>query len=262
MLLIIVCTSSYATLIKGKTKVYKLPNEVTFAVLYDGSFVREAWNPYWTHVLIDFDCYVGKSNLANGKLVTKTVNVNYGQNVILPRDEIFMIDTVYLYSDTSLMNITGYAYPASDSGWINFDDIKKSSTYLRCELFGGVDSSSILEFDPWNGIIDSIEKHDELFKMTFVDLNTRMSSIQNYCTDIKGKGIEYSETYDEDNPTPGVALLYVFRDGVLKALWTEQRLAQKNRERLDRGYFYFDESMRSRLKVIRKKVVEMLDYTP
>jgi hypothetical protein len=268
-LLAISCYTLHASLIKGKARIYTLPSRTPFAMLYDSSYVMQAWNWKWKQPFIDFQCFVKKSHLADGKLVTRTINFDYGGGVVRPTKKIIMTDTVYLYSDTSLQQITGYAWPTSDSSaWINFqqsDPYKHENTrlnYLECWLYGGIDSSSILEFDPWNGIIRSLSEKRNLFKISFNELNQFMSTIHSYCTQISRKGIEYSETYDEDNPTPGIALLYLFRDGILKAIWTEFRLNENNAQIFERGYIYFDDSVRSSLSKIKTKFKQRLHYTP
>lgn len=257
-----------ATVIKGKANVYTLPGRVPFAVLYNGSHVREAdsrWNNPW----IDFTCYAKASDLTDGKLVLRADTIDYGGGATLKN--IFVGDTVYLYSDTSFKHITGYAWPAIDSlGWIYFgypfpltsDKPDEHSDYLICHVYGGVDSSSILQFDPWRGVVNSIADTGVLFKTSFSTLNRQMSVIDNYCTKISGKGSEYSETYNENDPDPNIVFLYFFRDGILKAIWSDHKLHVNGGHRFHHGYIYWDDSVQPSSPKIERYFKRRLDYTP
>jgi hypothetical protein len=268
LFLTILSASTNATLIKGRAPVYTFPDRTHFAILYDSAYILQAWNSHWKQPFIDFYCFVRKSHLTDGKLMKRTIDFNYGGGVIRPTNGIFMTDTIYLYSDSLFQNVIGYAWPATDSVWINFQEPNPHThdnsrlNYLECSLHGGVDSSSILEFDPWRNIVNSIIDSGELFSTSFRTLNKKMSAIHNYCTNISGRGIEYSETYDEDTPVPQIVFLYLFHDGILKAIWADYKLNLKGGHSFQNGYVYCDDSVLSSLSKIEMKFKQMLDYTP
>jgi hypothetical protein len=245
-------SSLHATLIKGKAKVYTMDTHIAFAVLCDNTIVSQSID--WREkVMIDIHCFVDKSVCRNGKLVTKTMG-----------HKILMSDTVYLYSDTTLQNKIGYSWPATDSVSISFQDgfRYKSPNYFGCWIYGHVDSSSIKEFNPWNNIVQRIDDKNALFTTSYAELNGLMLSINNYCTPIKGKGLEYSETYDEETPEPNTPLIYVFQNGTLKAIWTKIKLKIKNKEKFYGSNLYYDDSMKAVLQKIKKNIKASLNYQP
>jgi hypothetical protein len=262
--LVISHTISFATLIKGKAKVYTIESHIPFAVLYDSAYVMQSYDSQRDKIWINYYCFIKKADYRNGKLVTRTIQFDYDGKGLKkwPVDKIFMTDTIYLYADSNLQKIIGYAWPATDSVTISFqDDFRyKSPNYFQCWLYGHVDSSSIKEFEPWNNIIRKINKENMLFSTSFAKLNGIMLLIHNYCTPITGKGVEYSETYDEETPEPNKPLIYVFQNGILKAIWCEIKLNIKNKEKYHGGNLYYDDSIKSLLPKIKKNIKATLDY--
>jgi hypothetical protein len=261
--LLFLCSSSLATSIKGRATVYTPQKHKPFAVLYDGTSILQSSDKRRNQIWVELHCFVSKTDYEKGKLATRTIQFDYDSKgkSSWPVDQIFLTDTVYLYSDDALQHLIGHAWPATDSLSISIDDRDKSPKYLRCWLYGHVDSSAIAQFNPWNKVILTVDSSSNLFKISYAQLKGHMRSINNYCTEISGKGLEYSETYDEDTPTPGIALVYVFRDGILKALWTEVKLAKKNMLKFERGYLYYDDSLKSLLPTLKKEIKGRLDYT-
>lgn len=259
LLVFIFAATVNATLTKGRAKVYTLPDRVPFAVLYDSSFVLQTWGYKPKQCFIEFDGFVKTSDIKNGRLKRKYVKI-YGE--LIATDEFSLSDTVYLYSDTSLKKIAGYIWrQPKDSSCIGFYDVMHNPDCLGCYIDGGIDSTSILDFDPWYAVINSILKNRNLFETRFRDLKRSMLTRGGNFSDICGKGGEYYETIDEEDPEPDVVLLYFFHNGVLRAMWANRGLKIESGERFHGGYIYYDGSVKSSLSKIERKFKAILDYT-
>jgi hypothetical protein len=247
--ILVFCTFSSATFIKGKAKVYTIDHHVPFAVLYESTYVTQTWDAQRGSLWIEMYGCARKSNFSKEQLEVRKYSIK---------------DTIYLYADSNFQKIIGYAWPATDSLSLYFQDVypSRNSNYLECNIYGHVDSSSILEFEPWKKVIKTLNKKNQLFNLSFSKLESLMFAINNDCTPITGVGDEYSQTYDEERPTPNHTLISYFHNGKLKALWSEVNLNIKNKEKVKYGYLYFDDSVKSQVSSIKKEIKGYLNYTP
>ena len=236
-----------ATFIKGKAKVYTIEQHIPFVVLYDSTYVLQTWNWQDKKIWVELYCYAKKRNLI------KVANNHYE-----------LRDTVYLYEDKNFQRMIGYSWPATDSQTISFSDDfnNPNAGYLECWIYGHSDSASILEFEPWNNIIKKLSNNNRLFAISYGELNSLMNTIKRDCTPISGSGEEYSQVYNEENPTPGHALIGFFQNSWLKAVWIDANLEIKNKIKMKHGYLYYHDAVKSKVSKLKKDIQGYLNYTP
>lgn len=263
LLLTVIINISYASLIKGNVKIYHVDSHIPFAVIFDSTYVLLGTD-HKNKLFMTLEGYLPKKYYKQGDikidLIPDIINT-YGNTPKIP--VLVPTDTIYIFSDTLLIDTIGYTWPLENNDQLfHIDTLLQSKNCYNFMLYGHIDSSGIIEIHPWDYTIKRLSESKNLFSLTYREINTAMINIGRYCTRITGTGLEYSHIYDEHLISPDVAILCIFIDGVLKSIWTKANINGFSKNIYEGKFIYFDKSLEIRMPEIEEEINQIIQYVP
>jgi hypothetical protein len=219
-------------------------------------------------VWIELYGFVKMVDLKNGKInwIDKLVKFD-NSGKLWPARELRIKDTIKLYSDTLFKNWIGIAWPIPDTEWISIDTVspiefKRNGpfNFLKFNLYGVTDSSSIIEFQPWLNRIQNLYKKNALFGVAIDTIKKIMiNEGQNHEIENDG-GISYYRITDESTPNSINEAILFLKENKVIAIWAIRKLGDDYIQIKD-GFLFTKPDVKTNLQELKKKTIKTLEYS-